>query len=61
MTTVAASCHRNAGMSLESMPARCWNSVRVKPGHSTMQLTPVPFSSSCTAWLRLETKAFVAP
>ena len=31
-TTVGASCQRKPGTSLESKPARAWNSVRVKPG-----------------------------
>ncbi len=56
-TTVSAPATGSAGMSPESMPAPSWNSVRVNRGHRTMQLTPVPFSSSCTAWLRLLTKA----
>ncbi len=43
------------------MPARSWNSVRVKPGQRTMHRTPLPASSSCTACVKLLTKAFVAP
>ena len=43
-----------------SIPAACMNSVFTGPGQTAVTVTPVPFSSSCTASLRLSTKAFVA-
>ena len=49
------------GTSLAGTLARSWNSVCVKPGHSTVTDTPVPFNSSCTASVNDVTNAFVAP
>ena len=56
-TTASALIHAKLGMPLTSMPARSWNSVRVKPGHSAMTRTPLPRSSSCSDSLKLFTKA----
>ena len=42
------------------MPARAWNSVRVKPGHSTVAVTPVPASSPASPSVNTVTKAFSA-
>src|SRR5215218_4447645 len=41
-TTSSTSSHRNDGVPSISMPARSWNSVRTKPGHSACTPTPVP-------------------
>ena len=49
VATSSASCHMNPGTSPAGTLAAAWNPVRVKPGHSTVTDTPVPFSSSCTA------------
>ena len=43
-----------------AMPATCVNSVLTGPGQTAVRVTPVPFSSSCTASLRLSTNALVA-
>ena len=52
---------RTRGVRSSAIPARSWNSVWVKPGASTITLTPVPRSSSWTALVKLLTNAFVAP
>ena len=41
-TTSSTSSHRNDGVPSMSMPARSWNSVRMKPGHNACTPTPVP-------------------
>ena len=43
-----------------SRPATSMNSVFTGPGQTAVRVTPVPWSSSCTASLRLSTNAFVA-
>ena len=43
-----------------SMSARVENSVRVGPGHSTVDVTPVPASSTDSASERLSTYALLA-
>ena len=48
------------GTSLAGTLAAVLEPVRVKPGHSTVTATPVPFSSSCTASVNDVTNAFVA-
>ena len=42
-------------------PARFENSVAVGPGHTTRELTPVPFNSWFNARLQCNTNAFDAP
>ena len=42
------------------MSARAWNSVRVKPGQSTVAVTPVPCSSLARPSVKTVTKAFSA-
>ena len=48
------------GSASASTWARSWNSVRVKPGQSTVTATPVPFISSWTDSENDVTNAFVA-
>ena len=43
-----------------SRPARCWNSVRVKPGQSTVTVTPVPASWPDNASEKTVTQALAA-
>jgi len=55
VTTSAASIHASAGIDDVSMPARSWNSVRVKPGQSACTRTPESRISSATASVKLFT------
>ena len=41
-TTWSTLSHIGLGIVDISMPARSWNSVRMKPGHSACTRTPVP-------------------
>ena len=45
-TTSSTSSHMNDGDSAMSIPARLWNSVCTKPGHTACTPTPVPASPS---------------
>ena len=42
------------------MPARCWNSVFVKPGHRAVTVTPEPASSPASPSLNVVTQALAA-
>ena len=43
------------------MPARWWNSVRTKPGHSAISRTPDPARSRAAPWVNWTTHALDAP
>ena len=59
--TVSADIQAKSGSALVSMFAFCWNSVRVKPGHTHTMCTPLPATSTASASEKLSRNAFVAP
>jgi fructose-1,6-bisphosphatase II len=60
VATASADCQAAPGMDRPSMPARWWNSVRVKPGTTVVIVTPVPESSPATASPNDATNALLA-
>ncbi len=59
-TTSCASSHIHSGTASISIPARWWNSVCVKPGHTAVTCTPVPANSMLRLSLNTVTHAFAA-
>ncbi|CAM5506693.1 60 kDa chaperonin [Streptomyces avidinii] len=49
------------GMLSVPIPARSWNSVRTKPGHSAISRTPDPPRSRAAPWVNCTTQALLAP
>ena len=59
-TTSGTSSHIHGGRLAMSIPARAWNSVRVKPGHDAVTRTPVPARSCASPSLKTVTHDLAA-
>ena len=60
LATSSARSQARSGHAVSSMPARSWNSVRVRPGLTTVAVTPVPRSSETSPSVNVRTQALWA-